>query len=116
MSWLPVFVLAASSRPTDVHPTRSQIISPPYQRREAGESQLVRGEYLTRSPGSAGAILYGCGTPFTIGALRRSLDAVVRVLDFQLGGDLFSPLQVHVGDGDQLRFRNQAANVVGMLL
>src|SRR6202521_6249069 len=38
------------------------------------------------------------------------------MLDFELGGYLLSALQVGVGNGYQLRFRDQAANIQSVLL
>jgi hypothetical protein len=38
------------------------------------------------------------------------------MIDFELGGYLLSALQVGVGNGDQFRFRDQAANIHCVLL
>ena len=48
--------------------------------------------------------------------LSQCFDAVVGVLDFEFGGDLLGALQVGVGNRDQLRLGDQAANILGVLL
>jgi hypothetical protein len=49
-------------------------------------------------------------------ALRERFDAVVEMINLKLLGDRFRPIQVGIGDCDQLRFRNAVTEIISVLL
>jgi hypothetical protein len=49
-------------------------------------------------------------------ALGERFDAVIEMINFQFGSNLFSPIQVGVSHCDEMRFGDAVPQIVGVLL